>query len=113
MVALSGSAFAQSSGQAESAIAQPSDPAAASTNLRYVSIFENYKLDTGQSETPDKIWRKANDEVGSSNDSSMKMGGSQTHDSMSSAAPVKSSTTTAMPGDSHKGHNVNQTQGAK
>ena len=48
--------------------AEPSNPVAAAVPLSYVSAFTHYQRMGDDAESPDKIWRSANDEVGQAGD---------------------------------------------
>ncbi|RJF98164.1 hypothetical protein [Noviherbaspirillum saxi] len=42
----------------------PTDPNAPVTTIGYESAFKSYRASSDDAETPDKVWRSANDEMG-------------------------------------------------
>lgn len=60
LTALSAAATAQDTVRTD----DPTNPAALASRFRYESVFGNYQQMTEENETPDKAWRKANQEMG-------------------------------------------------
>jgi hypothetical protein len=77
--------------------ADPTDASAAVPASGYESAFKNYRAAADEQESPEKVWRAANDEMG-------KVGGHAGHIKDDSTTPSAAGSAQAKPADHRKHH---------